>query len=89
MRRSSGNTNDTTSRPSSSISSGLALLVSTLAQIIGTRVHDNCTAENTFRANQLHLGILDAALAVALAIGLEVAEVTDVTLAIRGGTVLL
>ena len=46
-------------------------------------------AEDALLANQLDQGIADAALAVALSIGLEVAEITNVALLVCWGSVSL
>lgn len=46
-------------------------------------------ANDALLANKLDQAILDGSLAIALTIGLEVAEVTDMTLAIGWGTVRL
>lgn len=74
------NTNDTASWTATSVTSLLALSVSALAQIISASVHNNGTAENALWADQLDELVLDRALCVALAIGLEVSEIADVTL---------
>lgn len=44
-------------------------------------------ANDALGANELDQLVLDAALGVALAVGLEVAEITDVTLLVAGGAV--
>ena len=51
----SGNANDAARWSSTSVAGGLTLLMPTLAQIIGTSMNDDCTAEDAFRANQLDL----------------------------------
>lgn len=49
----------------------------------GSQTHAN----NALGANELDKGVLDRALRVALGIGLNVAEVTNVALLVGGGTV--
>jgi hypothetical protein len=46
-------------------------------------------AEDGVLADQLHLGVADAALGVALAVGLDVAEVANVAVVVAGATVAL
>jgi hypothetical protein len=82
-----GDTNDTASRTSASVASLLALLVLALAEIVGAGVDDNGAAEDALRADQLDELVRDGALGVALAVGLEVAQVADVALAVGGSTV--
>lgn len=89
MARSSGNANNPTRRPSTSIARSLALLMPSLPQIIRAGMHDDRTAQDALWPNKLDQGVLHAAFAVALAVGLEVAEVADVALAVGGGAVLL
>lgn len=84
-----GNANDTASWTATSVSSLLALSVATLSKIIGAGVHNNSAAEDALWADQLDQLVLDRALCVALAIGFEVSEVTDVALRILWSTVLL
>lgn len=48
---------------------------------------DDGAAENALGADQLDVLVGDGALGVALAVGLEVAQVTDVALAVGGSTV--
>lgn len=79
---SSSDTNDTAGWSASRIASGFALLVATLAQIIGAGVYDDGASQDAFGPNQLDMRVLDAAFAVPLAIGLEVAEITDMTLGV-------
>jgi hypothetical protein len=83
------NANDTASRTRASIASLLALLVSALAQIISTAMHDNGTSQHALRANQLDQLVCDGALGVALAIGLEVAQVSHMAVVVGWGAVLL
>jgi hypothetical protein len=61
--------------------------VSTLAKVVSASVHNNGAANNALGANQLDQLVGDAALSIALAVGLEVAQVTDVALVILGSTV--
>ena len=48
---------------------------------------DNCASQHALGPDQLNHVIGDVAFCVALAIGLEVAEIADVTLAVAGGAV--
>lgn len=50
-------------------------------------MHDNGAAENALGADQLDKLVRDRALGVTLAVSLEVAKVTDVTLRVRRGSV--
>ena len=47
--------------------------MSAFTQVISTRVHDNGTSEDALGANEFHEVIGDAALGIALPIGLEIA----------------
>jgi len=82
-----GDANDTASGTSTSVAGLLALLVLTLAEIVGAGVDDNGAAEDALRADQLDELVRDGALGVALGVGLEVAQVADVALAVGGSTV--
>lgn len=82
------NANDAASRTSARISCLLALLISTLSEIIGASVHNNCTSQHALRADQLDQLVSDGALGVALAVSLEVAEITDMAVGVGGGAVL-
>lgn len=84
-----GNTNDTASRPAPSIARLLALRVSALAEIVSAGVHHNRTSEHALRADELDHLVGDGALGVALAVGLEVAQVADVAVRVGWGAVLL
>jgi hypothetical protein len=75
-----GDTDNTASRTGASVASLLALLVLALAD-------DDGAAEHALRADQLDELVRDAALGVALGVGLEVAQVADVALAVRRGAV--
>jgi len=72
------NADDTTSRTSARITGLLALLAFSLAEIIGTRMHDDGTAQHALLSDQLDEAVLDAALAIAVAVGCKVSEVADV-----------
>jgi len=61
--------------------------VATLAEVVSAGVDNNGAAENTLGADQLDELVTDRALGVALAVGLEVAQVTNVALLVLGGTV--
>jgi hypothetical protein len=50
-------------------------------------VDDNSAAKNALGADQLDELVRDGALGVALGVGLEVAQVADVALAVGGGAV--
>ena len=82
-----GDTNNTASGTGTSVTSLLALLVLALAEVVGAGVHDDGAAEDALRADQLDELVRDAALGIALAVGLEVAQVADVALAVGGGAV--
>jgi hypothetical protein len=82
-----GDTNDAASRTSASVASLLALLVRALAEVVGAGVDDDGAAEDALRADQLDELVRDGALGVALGVGLEVAQVADVALAVGGGAV--
>ena len=81
------NSDNPTSGPPPRIPRRLALLMPALTQIIRARVHNNRAAEDALRPNQLHQLVGDGALGVALGVGLDVAEVADVALAVGGGAV--
>lgn len=81
------NADDTASRTATSVASLLALLVATLAEVVSASVDDDGAAKHALRADQLDHLVADGALGVALAVGLEVAQVTDVALAVRRGAV--
>ena len=82
-----GDTNDAASGTSASVASLLALLVLALAEVVSAGVDDDGAAEDALGADQLDELVRDGALGVALSIGLEVAKVTDVALAVGGSTV--
>jgi hypothetical protein len=82
-----GDTDNTASGTGASVASLLALLVLALAEVVGAGVDDDGAAEHAFRADQLDELVRDGALGVALGVGLEVAQVADVALAVGGGTV--
>lgn len=82
-----GNANDTTSRTTPSISSLLAVLMASLAKIISPSMNHNRTPKHALRADQLDQLVTDRALRIALAVGLEVPEVSDVALAVGGRAV--
>ena len=82
-----GDTNDTASRARAGVTGLLALLVATLAKVVSASVDNDGAAEDALGADQLDELVGDGALGVALAIGLEVAQVTNVALVVLGGTV--
>lgn len=82
-----GDTDNTASGTGASVASLLALLVLALAEVVGAGVDDDGAAENALRADQLDELVRDGALGVALGVGLEVAQVADVALAVGGGAV--
>ena len=63
--------------------------MSTLAEVVSSSVNDNSAANDALGANQLDQLVCGAALSVALAVGLEVAQVTDVALVVFGRAVRL
>lgn len=81
------NANDAARRPAPSITRRLALLMSALAQIIRTRMHHDGASEHALRPNQLDVLVRNGALGIALAVRLEVAQITDVALGVVGGAV--
>lgn len=81
------NANDTTSRTTTGVTGLLGLVVTTLTQVISTSVDDNGTAQDTLSAEQLHERVLLGARSVALGVGGEVTQVTDVTVGVFRGTV--
>ena len=84
-----GNANDTAGWTSTSISRLLALLVAALAEIVGSSVDDDSATKHALRADQLDEAVLRRALAIALAVSLEVAEVSDMAVAVLWRAVLL
>jgi len=83
------NANDTASRTSTSIARLLGLLVASPAEIISSGVDDNSTTDNALWTNQFDELVSDRALAIALAICLEVAQIAYMTGLIRWSTVCL
>lgn len=63
--------------------------MSALAEVVSSSVNDNGTADDALGANQLDQLVRGAALSIALAVGLEVAQVTDVALVVFGRAVRL
>ena len=84
-----GDANNTASRARTSVTSLLGLLVSALAEVVSSSVNDNGATNDALGANQLDQLVRGAALSVALAIGLEVTQVTDVALVVFGRAVRL
>lgn len=84
-----GNTDNAASWAGTSVASLLALCVATLAKVISTGVDNDGAAEDAVWADELDVLVFDRALAVALAVGLEVAQVSYVALAVLWGAVLL
>jgi hypothetical protein len=81
--------NNTTSRPSTRIARLQAILVPALPKIIRASVNDDRAAQHALLSDQLDKAVLDAALPVAVAVGLEVAKVADVAGLVAGGAVRL
>lgn len=81
------NANDTASGTEAGIARGLTQLVSALTQIISASMHNDRSAQDALRPDQLDLLVRDGALGVSLAVGFEVAEVADVAFAVGGGAV--
>lgn len=79
LRHSCLDTNDTTGRSWTGISSLLALLVASLSEVISASVDDDGAAEHTLWSDQLDELVGDGTLCVALTISLEVAQVSNVT----------
>lgn len=63
--------------------------MSALAKVVSSSVNDNGAANDALGANQLDQLVRGAALSVALAVGLEVTQVTDVALVVFGRAVRL
>lgn len=59
------------------------------SQIIRSGMDDESAAENTLGADQFDEVIGDGALGIALAVGFEVAKISDVADGVRRGAVLL
>ena len=72
------NPNNATSGPPPSIAGLQTLLMPALPQIIGPRVDNNGASQHGVFADQLDVFVGDGSLAVARAVGLEVAQVADV-----------
>ena len=79
----------TTGGTSTSVASLLAFLVAALSKIIGASVDNDGATEDAVVANQLDELVGNGSLSVALAVGLEVAEVTNVALVVGWRAVLL
>jgi hypothetical protein len=84
-----GDTNHTASRTGSSVAGLEGLLALALAEIVGAGVDDDGAADDALRADELDELVGHRALGVALSIGLDVAEVTDVAGLVRGSSVSL
>ena len=67
-----GNANDSASWTTSSITSGFALLMAALTQVICTCMYHNGPSQYALRANELDLLVRYGSLGTALRIGLEV-----------------
>jgi len=61
--------------------------MSALPQVVRAGVHDDGATQHALRADELDVLVGHGALGVALRVGLEIAEVTDVALRVRGGAV--
>lgn len=83
------NANDAASRTSTRVASLLALVVAALSKVICAGVHDHSTADDTLRADQLDELVRCGALCVALSVSLEVAEISDMAVAVVWCTVFL
>ena len=70
--------NNATSGPAPRIARDETLLMAALAQIIRAGMHDDGAAQHGVFADQLDVLVGDGAFAVALPIGVEVAQVADV-----------
>ena len=81
--------NDSARRTTSRVARRLALLMPTFSQIVRAGMHNNGTAKDTFRSDQLDLRVFDRPFAVALAVCLEVSKVTNMSNGIGGCTMLL
>merc|ERR1712159_327700 len=83
----SRDTNDATGRTGTGVASLEGLLVVALAEVVSAGVHDNSAADNAVRSDDLDQLVSDRALGIALAISVNVAQVTNVARLVRGGTV--
>jgi len=63
--------------------------VSTLAKIIGIGVHDNGASDDAVGAEERNLGVGDVDLGGAVAGGLNVAQIAQVTILVDGSAMLL
>ena len=86
-RRLLSDADDAAGRTSAGVTGGLALLVPALAEVVGAGVNDDGAAQHALGADQLHMVVRYAALAVALPVRLEVAQVAHVAVPVRGGAV--
>jgi hypothetical protein len=84
-----GDANNTASRAGTGIASLQGLLVAALAKIISAGVDDNGAADNALGSDELDELVGHRALSIALAIGLEVAKVTNVADLVGGSTMVL
>jgi len=77
----------TTSWTRTGVTSLLALLTLTLSEIISAGVDDDGAAKDALRSDELDQLVGDGTLSVTLTISLEVAQVANVTLAVRWSAV--
>lgn len=84
-----GNANNAAPDAGTSVARWLAQLVSTLAKIIGIGVHDNGASDDAVGAEERNLGVGDFDLGGAVAGGLNVAQIAQVTILVDGSAMLL
>jgi len=84
-----GNTNDTTSRTSTSVASLLGFLVSSSAEVISAGMDNNGAPQYALSADQLDQFVLEGTNGIALGISWNVTEIADVALAIARSPVRL
>lgn len=84
-----GNANDTASNASTSISSCLAQLMATFAQIIGIGMYNNSASNNAVLAKKRNLVITDVNRSGSTTRSSYVAQVTQMTIAVSGCTMFL
>jgi hypothetical protein len=81
-----GDTNNTTGRSGTSVTSLERLLGVALAKVVGTGVDNNGSTNDAVGSNKLDQRVSDRALGIALTISLHVSKVTDMTGLVRRST---
>lgn len=78
------NTDNPTSRTATGVTGLLGLLVTALTHVVRASMHDQSAAQHALGTEQLDERVLLVAHGVALGVGVEVAQVTDVAVAVVG-----